>query len=44
MYRLYKYSQRTCQGQESSQGLRLRQNLNKYNYLNKSIFLKILSD
>ena len=44
MYRLYKYSQRICQGQESSQGLRLRQKeeysfyLNKYIYLNKNIF------
>lgn len=44
MYRLYKYSQRICQGQESSQGLRLRQKeeyslyLNKYIYLNKTSF------
>lgn len=44
MYRLYKYSQRIRQRQESSQGLRLRQKeeyslyLNKYIYLNKNIF------
>lgn len=44
MYRLYEYSQRICQGQESSQGLRLRQKeeyslyLNEYIYLNKNIF------
>lgn len=48
MYRLYKYSQRIRQRQESSQGLRLRQKeeyilyLNKYIYLNKNIFLRIL--
>ena len=44
MYRLYKYSQRIRQRQESSQGLRLGQKeeyslyLNKYIYLNKNIF------